>query len=61
MTRDGLIVPARKDVAYSDTFLKGKPQSSKLFLYSVEKSRVTTVTKDYNKLTDKLNEKYFCE
>lgn len=61
MTRDGLIVPARRDVAYSDTFLKGKLQSSKLFLYSVENSKVTTVTKDYNKLTDKLNEKYFCE
>ena len=35
-TQSGLIVPARKDVAYSDLFMQGKP-NPKVFIQSVEK------------------------
>ena len=56
---DGLIVPARRDVAYSDVFLSGKPKNSKLFLYAVENSRPTKVSKNYIKITDKLSDTLF--
>lgn len=59
MTQDGLIVPARKDVAYSKSFLDGSPKSAELFLYATETSRPSNVSKDYNKLLDKLSDKVF--
>jgi multiple sugar transport system substrate-binding protein len=59
MTKDGLIVPSRIDVANSETFIKGKPESSKLFLYALENSHPTRVSKDYTKLVDKLTDKVF--
>lgn len=56
---DGLIVPARKDVAESSQFLSGKPAHSDLFLYSVKNSSVTNVSEKYNKIADKLADKAF--
>lgn len=60
ITQSGLIVPARKDVAYSDSFLKGKP-NPKVFIQSVEKSPVTVVCPEYNKKVEYMNEVYFNE
>lgn len=59
MTADGLIVPARKDVANSKVFLKGKPNNSKVFIESVINSEPTRVSKDYNKIIDKLTNSVF--
>lgn len=59
MTSDGLIVPARKDVAFSNDFLNGKPQHSDIFLYSVEHSKPTIVSKDYVRIVDKITDKNF--
>lgn len=59
MTKDGLIVPARYDVAKSKIFNLGKPQHSNVFTNSVEKSEATKVTKNYNKMIDVLNDKIF--
>ena len=59
MTSDGLIVPARKDVAESQIFLKGKPNHSEVFIESVLSSKATKVSKDYAKKIDKLNDKIF--
>ena len=59
MTKDGLIVPSRVDVANSETFINGKPKSSKLFLYALKTSDITRVSKDYTKLVDKLTDKVF--
>lgn len=59
MTESGLIVPARIDVAESPIFLDNKPKSSFVFINSVKNSKNTNVTKDYNKITDELNDCYF--
>ena len=59
MTADGLIIPARVDVANSPAFLSGKPEHSQLFLYAIEHSKTTKVDKKYNKTVNILNEKYF--
>ena len=59
MTADGLIVPARKDVAQSKSFLSGKPEHSELFIEGVNRSKPTVVTKNYIKITDKLNDEVF--
>lgn len=58
---DGLIVPARKDVANSRRFLEGEHKSSNVFVMSVEKSDITRVGKNFNRDVDRLNEKYFNE
>ena len=59
MTKGGLIVPSRIDVANSKTFTEGKPESSELFLYALKTSDITRVSKDYTKLVDKLTDKVF--
>lgn len=59
MTKDGLIVPARTDVAKSGYFLNSKPANSNAFIEAVENSKPTSVTKDYNKVVDKLTDKVF--
>ena len=59
MTESGLIVPARIDVAESPIFLDNKPKNSFVFINSVKNSKNTNVTKDYNKITDELNDCYF--
>lgn len=48
----GLIVPARKDSA---KLLNNNNHNEKVFLEVIEKSQKTPVSKDYNKLTDRLN------
>lgn len=50
----GLIVPARKDSA---KILNNNLHNEKVFLDVIEKAMSTPVSKDYNKLTDKLNKK----
>ena len=55
IARDGLIVPARNDVAESDVFLSGKPENSKTFVEIIENSKKTPVNPDYKKLTDKID------
>lgn len=56
LAKSGLIVPARKDIAYSDVFLdkNEKPVNSTAFLNAVKTGRVTPVNEDYQKLTDSL-------
>lgn len=54
MTASGLITPARIDVANSKEFLRGKPQSSYIFLDVIKMSKPTHVEKDYGELTDNL-------
>lgn len=57
-TKSGLIVPARIDVAESDTFLDGqKPQNAKVFLEVIETSKPTEVTTDYRQILDTLKTK----
>lgn len=57
LAKSGLIVPARKDVAYSDEFLdkNQKPASSQVFVDVIESGKVTSVNENYQKITDKLN------
>ena len=57
-TKSGLIVPARIDVAESDTFLDGKkPKNAKVFLEVIETSKPTQVTTDYRQILDTLKTK----
>ena len=53
-TDTGLIIPARKSSAKA---LNNNKHNEKVFLEVIEKSENTPVSKDYNKLTDKLNKK----
>jgi len=54
----GLIVPARIDVANSKYFLDNKkPQNAKAFLETIETSKPTPVSVNYNEILDKLKEK----
>lgn len=55
MTKDGLIMPARIDVANSSVFLSGKPRNSYIFLESAKHSKVLKISKNYNKYVNKLN------
>ena len=54
LAQSGLIVPARKDVAYSSIFLDPnlKPHNSKVFIETIEKGKVTPVNKNYQKIID---------
>src|SRR5574344_1007799 len=55
-TKSGLITPARKDVAYSETFLNKnqKPFNSKVFINIINTSIPTPVDENYSKKQDKL-------
>ena len=57
LTKSGLIVPARRDVAYSDIFLssQNKPENAKAFLETIEHARPTPVCENYQKINDVLN------
>lgn len=57
LAKSGLIVPARKDVAYSDCFLDKtqKPANAKVFVDIIESGKVTPVNENYQKINDKLN------
>lgn len=57
MTKSGLITPARVDVANSQTFLNGKPNSSKVFIDVIKTSKPTPVSRNYRELTDDLSQK----
>lgn len=57
-TASGLIVPARIDVSKSEYFLDGKkPMHAKVFLNTIETSKPTPVSVNYNEIIDKLREK----
>lgn len=55
-TQTGLIVPARIEVAKK---LNNKEHNEKVFLEVIKTSASTPVNKDYKKLTDEINKKYF--
>ncbi len=56
LAKSGLIIPARKDAAYSETFLEKdkKPAHAKYFLNSIETGIPTQVNENYQTLTDRL-------
>lgn len=55
--KSGLIVPARKDAAYSASFLaqNEKPRNAEAFLVAIGTGKVTPVNENYQKLVDILN------
>ena len=55
----GLIVPARKDVANSESFNKRDDKYSSIFIQSLKNSPVTEVGLNYNKYVELLNDKFF--
>ncbi|MBQ9246381.1 sugar ABC transporter substrate-binding protein [bacterium] len=57
-TKSGLIIPARKDSAYSQIFLNSteKPHNSIIFLNMLEYAKPTPVIKNYNSVNDILKE-----
>ena len=64
LAKTGLITPARKDIAYSDLFLRKdlKPSNSIIFLEINKNSIKTPLPDNYNKKIEKLNyilEPYF--
>jgi len=55
-TKDGLIVPARKDIAYSNVFLdNNKPKNSKIFLEIIEKGKSTKTPPNWNEINTEIN------
>lgn len=56
LSKSGLIVPARKDSAYSDMFLDKaqKPLHSRVFVDVIATGKVTPVNENYQKITDYL-------
>jgi hypothetical protein len=58
LTKSGLIVPARIDVA-EETFLNDslKPKNNKVFLAVIKTSKPTPVSADYLKIQEKITEK----
>ncbi len=57
-TKSGLIIPARKDSAYSKFFLDNKkPHNSKAFLNMLNYSKPTPVNENYSSIDDILKEK----
>lgn len=57
LTQSGLIVPARKDVAYSSVFLdqSKKPLNSIAFVETVQHGEATNVNSNYQQIADILN------
>lgn len=54
-TKNGLIVPSRKDVAYSNTFLDNqKPKNSKVFLDIIEKGKATKTNPNWNEISNEI-------
>ncbi len=58
ITESGLIIPARKDVAYSNNFLSKtkKPEHSILFIDVLKYSKPTAVNSNYPQINDILNQ-----
>lgn len=59
-TKDGLIVPARKDVAYSDIFLnkKEKPFNSRVFVDIIPASIPTPSNENYQEMIDLVSQNF---
>ena len=58
-TKSGLIVPARKDVAETTSFLdNNKPHNSRLFINIIEDAKPTPVSVDYKEIQDNLKGKF---
>lgn len=58
-TESGLIVPARRDVAESSSFLDNKkPQHSRVFLDVIKTSKPTPVSVDYKEIMDNLKGRF---
>ena len=57
LAQSGLIVPARKQVAYSPAFLDSQlpPKSASIFLESIQTGKATPVNENYQVITDELN------
>lgn len=57
LAKSGLIVPARKDSAYSQKFLDitQRPKNAVAFIDSIETGKPTPVNLNYQKITDKIN------
>ena len=57
LAQSGLIVPARKQVAYSPAFLDSQlpPKSASIFLESIQTGKATPVNENYQDITDELN------
>lgn len=57
LTKSGLIVPARKKVAYSSVFLDKNlpPENAIVFLDIIKTGKPTPVNENYQTITDKLN------
>ena len=57
LAQSGLIVPARKQVAYSPAFLDSQlpPISASIFLESIQTGKATPVNENYQVITDELN------
>lgn len=57
-TKSGLVTPARKDIAYSNTFLDAnqRPKNAVAFLNSIETGIATPVPKNYSYVTDSITE-----
>lgn len=57
--QSGLIVPARKDSAYSSAFLNVnlKPKNSKAYIEMLKNSKPTPINENYNSINDIINEK----
>ena len=57
ITQEGLIVPARVDVANSDVFLDGNnPKNARAFIDILEYSKPTPVNSNYLFISDTINE-----
>lgn len=58
-TKNGLIVPARKDVAETTAFLDNlKPHNSRLFINIIDDAKPTPVSVDYKEIQDNLKGKF---
>lgn len=60
LAQSGLIVPARKDVAYSESFLNKamKPKNAVVFFDIINAGRPTPVNENYQNIIDVLNKRF---
>ena len=56
MTKDGLIIPSNKSVAYSQTFLQAPPDNAKIFLSTIDTAIPTSTCVKYTEINDVLDE-----
>lgn len=58
LAKSGLIVPARKDAAYSQEFLANdkKPEHAEIFLEVIDNAKPTPVSSNYRRMNDILQE-----